>query len=256
MQNLDCAQLMPLLDACDQALLVYDDEHRLQACNQAGQRLLESHGAPFGPGHPLAAAPDAEGLVSLPALDGSERHFRIHDLELPASDGTPARHGRILQDCTELLQLRRDCARLETELEAQSLKDPITGLLNQRGLMVALEPQVSRSRRYDSPLSLLLLRIREADSEMLRAASQILKDQLRWADLVGSGEPGEFIMALPETRLPEARLLADKLRLRLGGSLPAERLAFGLAEWTRTDNAHTLLRRARAAFDNRDGAAA
>ncbi len=141
--------------------------------------------------------------------------------------------------------------------------DPVTGLLNRRALLLALEPQVARTRRYGSPLALLVTRLTPPDPEeptrqpeALLAATQILRDRLRWADLVGF-DSGRFIAALPETDAAGAahiaRELHDHLRTPPVGASAARTLTDGarsaVTDWRRGDDAAALLERAERALD-------
>ncbi len=198
---------------------------------EADPRLLEAL---------LASGPELE----LPC-DGRLHCFRVQDIDLPADEGAgrPLR-ARVLRDVTRE-------RKLASQLADQSLHDGETGLLSHNGLMVALEPQVSRSRRYGRKLSVAVMRLEPAtrDTEVLRRVAETLKDQLRWADLIARGRDGDFILALPETGLEATRALTDKLRDRLQEGLqalaPRVSIRFGLAEWCKTDNAARLLQRAR-----------
>jgi diguanylate cyclase (GGDEF)-like protein len=139
--------------------------------------------------------------------------------------------------------------RLASQLSEISLEDSITGLPNRRALMLTLEPQVSRSRRYDTPLTVVVMRLDyDADptADTLRAISGMLKDQLRWADLVGIAADNEFILILPETRETDAARIIAKLEAGLAGLTTDRRLhaKFGIGEWEKRDDAHSLLQRA------------
>jgi GGDEF domain-containing protein len=80
--------------------------------------------------------------------------------------------------------------------------------------------------------------------------ARLLKDQLRWADLVGCTEQHEFMLVLPETTTDAALLLAGKLTGRLrdlaGQELGGESLdsCYGVTGWRRSDTAESLLARA------------
>lgn len=145
---------------------------------------------------------------------------------------------------------------LSHQLREQSLNDSITGLPNRRALMLALEPQVSRCRRYHSQLSVVFLGIDsdgDRDNNLRRlAVSRLLKDQLRWADLVGCGEDGEFILILPETGELDAQKLVKKLSSQIA-QLPNDNgnpisASFGVTAWHKNDDANALLRRANLAL--------
>lgn len=239
-----------LWNACTDAMFVFEPGWGLVHCNAAARRLLERIPGPLGPEHPLAAAADEDGLLRITDGAGEPRRFEVRDIDLPREGDTPL-FARMLHEVTDLLRLQAENRRLQDELDAQALKDRTTGLLNPRGLLVALEPQVSRSRRYGNPLSMAVLQVtgEHIGERQLVSLAQLLKDQLRWADLVGYGGDGEYILALPETRLDDALKLAGKLTDLMAARFGDELLpTFGVVEWGRTDSAQSLLKRARAAL--------
>lgn len=261
-------QALALIDNGLEPVALFDAEDRLIAANTALRDLIgDSFDALIGqratdinssPAHLLLTANETFAYLG---RDDHHGYFTAQDLRLPP--GAAAVRARLLRDVSELEHLRAECERLQTELDAQVLHDPITGLLNRRGLLVALEPQVSRCRRYNSPLSVITMDVygADADASFLVRVSQILKDQLRWADVIGSSENHEFIMVLPETRRDDALALTEKLNDRLNSEFQGDNstwMAYGVVECQKTDNmtillqrAQTALEQARAAHDDR-----
>jgi GGDEF domain-containing protein len=101
-------------------------------------------------------------------------------------------------------------------------------------------------------MAVIMMNVRcqsDCDTARLHVA-QLLKDQLRWADLIGCNEQNEFMLILPETT-PEAGVrLAAKLQQRLQ-EMAEQKLDsklvdtyYGVTGWRRSDNADTLLKRA------------
>jgi diguanylate cyclase (GGDEF)-like protein len=174
-------------------------------------------------------------------------------------------------DITDLQTIREDRARLSEELAQHITHDPVTGLPNRQALLQGLEPLVSRSRRYHNPLSVIRLRIDnlpdiEAMFGMgngdiaLTTVAQSLKDQMRWADLIGRFDKDEFLLVLPETNLEAATQLLNKLRALLTSLTPGARngqpmtlaAKFGVAGWMLGDDRAKLLRRAREMLEKED----
>ncbi|MFN2308985.1 MAG: GGDEF domain-containing protein [Gammaproteobacteria bacterium] len=249
-------QALTLIDNGPDPLLLLDAEDRVVATNAALRALLgaEADGL-IGRRAAELAGSRLEPLFvtrgSFAFQDAGQRpgYFFAHDLRLPP--GARAVRARLLRDITEREHLHAENERLQAELQAQALYDPLTGLLNPRGLMVALEPQVSRSRRYNSPLAVVVMDVYATQDGLLTRVSQILKDQLRWADVIGHSEDHEFILILPETRRHDALSLTDKLNERLTREFPGSAsvwAAYGVVEWQKTDDAGSLLSRARAAL--------
>lgn len=167
-------------------------------------------------------------------------------------------------DITDLQEALNERTRLSEELAQHDTRDPITGLPNRQALLLGIEPLVSRSRRYHNPLSVIRLRIGNLSNldgghgagsgdAALVAITHMLKDQMRWADMIGRFDADEFLLVLPETAGGAARLLKDKLQARLGqlalkgGDGQPLRLAaqFGVADWQQGDDRAKMLRRAR-----------
>ncbi len=124
-------------------------------------------------------------------------------------------------DITTEQRLRLERDRLEEDLKQLTTRDPITGLPNRRALLQGLEPLISRSRRYGNPLSLIKLRVQLPESgkqmeshyeeEAWLKVGQLLKEQMRWADIIGRYDGADFLLILPETPEDATKVLADKI---------------------------------------------
>lgn len=260
-------QALALLDNTPDPLLLLDASERVVGCNAALRTLLgASLDRLLGRSAAELAGTSLYVLIAckdtFAYLGAGDQHAYFTPLDLRLPPGAAAVRARLLRDVTESEHLRVEREHLQSELEAQALHDSVTGLLNRRGLMVALEPQVSRSRRYNSPLSLVIMDVygTQAEDGFLQRVSQILKDQLRWADVIGCGDDRTFIMALPETRRDDAMALTTKLNDCLAREFSGNRAAwaaYGVVEWQKTDNANALLKRAQIALEQariaRDG---
>ncbi len=155
------------------------------------------------------------------------------------------------QDITSLMQVIEERKQLRLEAEAQQIKDPATGLLNEAAIMQALDLQVSRSRRYQNPLSLIELSISRkkggaCDKRQILSTSSLLKDQLRWADQVGFLNKSTFLILLPETSKEDVQQLVDKLCRAEGSPLAPDSgitPLFKIEEWAKGDDPRKLLKR-------------
>jgi len=101
--------------------------------------------------------------------------------------------------------------------------DPLTKVLNRQGFLEQFEAEASRAQRYQRPLGLLrievdhLKRIHElhgkiGGDETLRGIATLLRTTLRSLDVVARFGDEVFTVLLPETDLPGAALLAERLR--------------------------------------------
>jgi len=193
----------------------------------------------------------------------SEESRWLITLDPPQDSPSSEQNIRYYVDVTEIMKLKTECRNLKDQLDNHNTSDLLTGLLNQRSLLQSLEPQVSRSRRYGNPLSVIVMQINDfetqsdtiktATDQVLTAVSFYLRDQMRWVDLVGRTGDSEFTLILPETNKKDAQALASKINKRLSClSLPDSpevtarvNVDFGVEEWTKGDDSTILLKRAR-----------
>lgn len=190
---------------------------------------------------------DALDRLSLTEPEGTTRWLERRRLALAGASMTVD----CFADITAHVKLEEEHKHLRGRVAALKTKDAVTGLRNKKSIMQVLEMQVSRSRRYQNPLSLLLLSVQSpaAASElhdMLRGIGQALTDQLRWADQLGMLDPTSFLIILPETTLADAEALAAHLaenRIHLSKTAAAVTVMLGAAAWQKGDDPRKLLHR-------------
>jgi len=109
------------------------------------------------------------------------------------------------------------------QLKEFSFKDEVTGLYNRRFFSIRLEEEVSRYRRFNHPVSVVLLDLdgfkavnddlgHAAGDETLRAMADILLKQSRGINVICRYGGDEFAVLLVETSKSGARLYADRIR--------------------------------------------
>ena len=100
--------------------------------------------------------------------------------------------------------------------------DELTGLPNRRAFREAIAVEISRARRFGSPLTLLIADLdgfkrindvhgHQAGDECLRALGDILKLSLRQYDACFRWGGDEFALLLPETTADEAEVVARRV---------------------------------------------
>lgn len=170
----------------------------------------------------------------------------------------------VYEDVTEAKDFQQERDQLAETVRRQSATDALTGLLTQHALMQGLQPLVSLSRRYDKPLSVVMIGLRNLEAidkqggkpgsaDVLVGVSRLLKDQMRWADLIGRYAADEFLLVLPETDKAAAGKLVEKLDGALAQYSPASAsvkvgFVYGVTEWTKGDDVNRLLKRAQDAL--------
>lgn len=231
-------------------LMVLDAEQKISAVNPVLETML---GLPSTKlcGQDSNSIPD-EGLRVL--FNGSEKLHVTGPAQdcwlqrrvqpLTEQDGAKlALH--IFQDVTEFKRLQEENQRLRQQVEELAITDELTGLANQRALSQMLTAQVTRSRRYQNPLSLVMVEVDALGAEagqapskdLVLAISHYLRDRLRWADVIGRWDECQFVLMLPETPGSAAQTLLEKI----SGDVPSIgackghdsgfQLRFGLVEW-------------------------
>lgn len=133
---------------------------------------------------------------------------------------------RLLAQEQERHSLQAYLHSLETrlaEVQQQVLTDPLTGVLNRRGFDLRLNEEFERARRYQAPLSLLLIDVDHfkefndtfghvAGDETLRIVVQALNEGSRKHDIIARYGGEEFAVILPATGSDGAYVLAERLR--------------------------------------------
>jgi diguanylate cyclase (GGDEF)-like protein len=114
----------------------------------------------------------------------------------------------------------------------QTSRDPLTGLLNRRGIFEALEREVARAGRSTSCLTVLFLDLdnfkeindrygHAAGDRVLTSVAQQLSRMLRASDSLGRIGGDEFLAILPDTELRAAYRIGNRLaRKVLSTSIP------------------------------------
>lgn len=121
------------------------------------------------------------------------------------------------------LTLILDNARLSQRLHEMSTLDGLTRQLNHRAIYERLTEEMERSRRYKTPLSVILCDLdyfKEVNDEhghlagdlVLREGAAVLRRCLRSTDVLGRYGGEEFLAVLPQIDLAAASLAAERLR--------------------------------------------
>ncbi|MFT3813562.1 MAG: diguanylate cyclase [Acidovorax sp.] len=172
--------------------------------------------------HMLATGEHYAGEASLVDAAGRLRHYWSVVVPWSGFDGMPALIG-LITDITELHALKE-------ELQRQACSDSLTGVANRRSFFERAELEFGRSRRHDTPLSLIAIdmdhfkRINDeyghpVGDRVLQAFVLCCQRLLREQDLCARTGGEEFCILLPGTPAEAAQAVAERIR--------AESAAFG-----------------------------
>lgn len=114
----------------------------------------------------------------------------------------------------------------EDRLRLLATTDPLTGLMNRRHFTVYLRQELERAKRYQTPLSLLVIDLdwlkaindghgHSAGDRAIAAVASTLRDGLRTTDFSARYAGDEFAALLPETTAQEALGLARRVSLKV-----------------------------------------
>ncbi len=124
---------------------------------------------------------------------------------------------------TDLREKFEEIKRLQEKLQEQAVRDPLTGLHNRRYLDETLRRELSRARRENYLLCVILLdldffkKINDgyghlAGDEVLKVFAKILHDHAREGDVACRYGGEEFMLMLPKMPVATAIARANKLR--------------------------------------------
>ncbi|MCI0652932.1 MAG: diguanylate cyclase [Methylococcaceae bacterium] len=250
---LDPSIIRALLDAIPNGIVLMDNR-RIEWVNNALAKALgitedKLIGLDSGNAGHLSLDPIFEESDRFYLSDSQGRCVWFSRQRMDLEQGCLELH--MLTDIHRQVELENKLERLAKDLEDMQPNHPVTGLLNRRAILQALDTQVSRSRRYENPLVLLRLSLKSSRpasemSESLKRISRMLKDSLRWADQIGMIDDCTFLIILPETSLGAAKELAIKLaneRTNLGEHPEDWSIGFAAAAWQKGDDRRKLLSR-------------
>ena len=170
--------------------------------------------------------------VSVVTADGrpfadSERRV-IHEVfdVLCAAEESEARYRELEQRMLGLQRENLDLTVKNRMLSEVSSRDSLTGLYNRWFVMEKIDSELNRAVRHGSPMSLLMLDVdhfkrvndtwgHSAGDQVLQAIGKLLRESCRVYDVPGRYGGEEFCIVLPETKLGNTTVVAERIRTRL-----------------------------------------
>jgi diguanylate cyclase (GGDEF)-like protein len=224
----DRAELVAAWGLCPLLALPRGPEQSRSASRTSG--CVPNIGSSFFPGLvppedsslsiPLIARDEAIGVLVIRDDDqSSASHRSLHGNEW-------VRRQQLASALAEHIALTISNLDLREALQAQAIRDPLTGLYNRRYMQESLERELNRARRRDRPLSVVMLDIdhfkshndsygHAAGDEVLRLVAETLTNCVRTEDLACRYGGEEFVLILPECGLRQAAIRADEVRQHL-----------------------------------------
>ena len=131
-----------------------------------------------------------------------------------------------------MLSLQRENLDLTVKnrtLSEVSSRDALTGLYNRCYVIEKLDSEINRALRHGSPMALLMLDVdhfkqindtygHSTGDQVLQAIGQLLRDSCRVYDVPGRYGGEEFCIVLPETKLGNTTVVAERIRTKLASA--------------------------------------
>jgi diguanylate cyclase (GGDEF)-like protein len=213
--------------------------------------------------HFMAEAPDR--YVCLPMAAHGETLGMVY-VECPSA-GIAAMvesQSDLLLEMIEMASMAIASLNLRSRLEHQSVRDSLTGLYNRHFMEIALERELRRADRQQTPVALLVVDVdhfkkfnddfgHQAGDSILRQVAEILNDTFRGEDIICRYGGEEFVAILPDLSFEAALERAQHLRRVVSEARPHFRseglhrvtVSIGLAMYPlHADSAETLVRAA------------
>lgn len=129
----------------------------------------------------------------------------------------------LLGSLADHLSVAIENAELHLERERQAVTDGLTGVANRRCFSESFTREFERARRYEQPLSLVVIDLdflkkindtwgHQVGDEAIKGIGRVLKQSIRAIDLAARYGGEEFCLLLPNTELNMAEQFAERIR--------------------------------------------
>lgn len=168
------------------------------------------------------AAPADGHVITLP-ISMDDRQFGVLLVLTDMVRSLSRDQALALNSALRHLALTIKSAQSFSQMKRHAEFDGLTGLYNRRNFEQRIHDEVSRAVRYGQPLSVIFADLdhfkdvndslgHQAGDAVLREVAGILQGCRRSSDYVARYGGEEFVIILPHTGLPQAQLLAERLR--------------------------------------------
>ena len=211
--------------------------------------------------------------VALPGYDPPARIVAVADGSLTGDDLGELRRRLAIAALISLVSiclyaaalarpLLRGLSRVASVAE-QAMIDPLTSTANRRGFERALVIELGRSERHGHPCALVIIDLdgfkqvndlhgHGVGDDVLVVVAERLRESVRAADTVARLGGEEFALLLPETDLPGALIVAERVRSAIeaggvrikGGDRLTVTASFGVADFPASRDRVALMREA------------
>jgi diguanylate cyclase (GGDEF)-like protein len=176
----------------------------------------------------LARMAHNDRLAATPVIVvSSSSHYEVRALDHGAMDflTKPPRRLELLARVRNMVRLtrqQRELEELNERLHQAATTDALTRLLNRGAFLEALDAELDRARRYQTPVTVILLDVdhfksindtlgHAAGDSVLAGVGNAIARSIRRSDVAGRVGGDEFAIALPHAEGAAGRSVAEKL---------------------------------------------
>lgn len=201
--------------------------------------------------------------LGLTARDKAGREFPIELTISARRNGESAHFNAFIHDISQRKGSEKSLEEANKTISRLMRKDPLTGLANRKFLEEDMVRTLSFARRWRQPLTLVMGDVDhfkdvneqhgyQAGDKVLVFFTKLLEGSCRAEDLVARLTEG-FVLLLPNTGLPQAVIVAERIRRKTeGAEIPAAAsitASFGLTRFIPEDTNETFIARAKKALN-------
>lgn len=176
--------------------------------------------------HVSSGAPGSYLCVPMMALGEVMGIFHLRK-QTPEDQEQMKAIGQFATTVAETMALALANLKLRETLRSQAIRDSLTGLFNRRYLEETLERELSRSKRADSPLGVIMMDLdhfkeyndtygHHAGDELLAALGHTIREHMRREDIACRYGGEEFLLIMPgatlEVAVERAQILNESIR--------------------------------------------
>lgn len=121
-----------------------------------------------------------------------------------------------------ILTLGDNLMHAKGQLETLALLDPLTNLYNRKAFLKSANGELERARRFQSPISLIMLAVdnypgihtqygEEIGNDVLKLIAQIIREKSRPYDCIGRWDQESFVTALPNVIGTDGEKVAQRV---------------------------------------------
>ncbi len=194
-------------------------------------------------------------------LSSDEEAIRTELLLYPPPEGFANDTKQLAEWLAAQAGIALENARLHDLVQRQAITDDLTGLVNRRRFLEALDSEVEQATRLGTGLAIVLLDLDDfkgindrfghhSGDRVLEALGALLRDHIRDVDLAARLGGEEFALLLPEIGRSDAVVVAERLCRSLSerplawveGNALSSTASFGVAHHLPGDSGEDLLR--------------